>query len=80
MHAYIDISDFSSMTIVQALRKQLDGFRLPGEAQKVDRIMEKFASRYVECCGLGEFTSADTVYILSYSIIMLATDLHLLTF
>jgi hypothetical protein len=24
----------------------LEGFRLPGEAQKVDRLMEKFASRY----------------------------------
>lgn len=76
MYSYVDLFDFSGMTIVQALRKQLDNFRLPGEAQKVDRIMEKFASRYFECCNVNEFTSADTLYTLSYSIIMLATDLH----
>lgn len=31
------------------------GFRLPGEAQKIDRLMEKFAARYIVCnpgrCG-----------------------------
>jgi hypothetical protein len=25
------------------------GFRLPGEAQKIDRLMEKFAARYISC-------------------------------
>jgi hypothetical protein len=24
----------------------LEGFRLPGESQKIDRLMEKFAERY----------------------------------
>ncbi|ESN92223.1 hypothetical protein HELRODRAFT_157983 [Helobdella robusta] len=52
-------------------------FRLPGEAQKIDRLMEKFASRYCECNpSLGIFSSADTAYVLAYSIIMLTTDLH----
>jgi brefeldin A-inhibited guanine nucleotide-exchange protein len=77
MYAYIDVFDFVGMNIVKALRKLLDKFRLPGEAQKIDRLMEKFASRYCECNpGLNIFASADTAYILSYSIIMLATDLH----
>ncbi|KAI6202677.1 hypothetical protein M3Y99_01865100 [Aphelenchoides fujianensis] len=77
MYAYMDALDFSEMNLVTALRKSLDNFRLPGEAQKVDRIMEKFASRYCECNPrLDLFASADTVYVLSYSIIMLATDLH----
>lgn len=77
MYAYIDIFDFSDMNIVQALRRLLDGFRLPGEAQKIDRLVEKFASRYLQCnSGSNIFRSADVVYILSYSMIMLATDLH----
>jgi brefeldin A-inhibited guanine nucleotide-exchange protein len=38
--------DFSSVTIDQAIRTFLAGFRLPGEAQKIDRMMEKFAERY----------------------------------
>lgn len=49
MYAYVDAFDFAGSTIVQALRTILDKFRLPGEAQKIDRIMEKFASRYCEC-------------------------------
>jgi brefeldin A-inhibited guanine nucleotide-exchange protein len=39
--------------------------------------MEKFASRYFETNPKHEhFASADTAYVLAYSIIMLTTDLH----
>lgn len=47
MYAYVDAFDFASVNIVQALRTLLNKFRLPGEAQKIDRIMEKFASRLI---------------------------------
>lgn len=77
MCAYVDQMDFSNKDFVSALRFFLEGFRLPGEAQKIDRLMEKFASRYCECNpNLGLFASADTAYVLAYSIIMLTTDLH----
>lgn len=76
MSAYIDQMDFSGKEIVAALRHFLEGFRLPGEAQKIDRLMEKFASRYFENNPGGVFASADTAYVLAYSIIMLTTDLH----
>ena len=49
MYAYVDLLDLKGFDIVPALRKFLEGFRLPGEAQKIDRLMEKFASRYCEC-------------------------------
>lgn len=49
MYSYIDLFDFTGMTIVKSLRELLEKFRLPGEAQKIDRLMEKFASRYCEC-------------------------------
>lgn len=45
MYTYIDQMNFVNMDFVAALRHFLDGFRLPGEAQKIDRLMEKFASR-----------------------------------
>lgn len=48
MYAYVDCMDFSGKDFVSALRVFLEGFRLPGEAQKIDRLMEKFASRYCE--------------------------------
>ena len=39
--------------------------------------MEKFASRYCACNpSLKLFASADTAYVLAFSIIMLTTDLH----
>ncbi|XP_072306874.1 brefeldin A-inhibited guanine nucleotide-exchange protein 1 isoform X2 [Eucyclogobius newberryi] len=77
MYAYVDQMDFQGKDFVSALRIFLEGFRLPGEAQKIDRLMEKFAARYLECNqGQTLFASADTAYVLAYSIIMLTTDLH----
>ena len=58
-----------------AIRVYLDSFRLPGEAQKINRIMESFGARYhLQCPDL--FKNPDVVYILAYSTIMLNTDQH----
>jgi hypothetical protein len=46
MHAYVDQLDFTGMHFDEAIRHFLQGFRLPGEAQKIDRMMEKFAERF----------------------------------
>lgn len=45
MHAFVDALSFKDMKFDKAIRMFLNGFRLPGEAQKIDRIMEKFAER-----------------------------------
>ncbi|KAM1836189.1 hypothetical protein ACFX14_018147 [Malus domestica] len=75
MHAYVDSMKFSGMKFDTAIRELLKGFRLPGEAQKIDRIMEKFAERY--CAdNPGLFKNADTAYILAYAVILLNTDAH----
>ncbi|XP_072016825.1 brefeldin A-inhibited guanine nucleotide-exchange protein 1-like [Amphiura filiformis] len=77
MYAYVDQIDFRGKDFVSALRLFLEGFRLPGEAQKIDRMMEKFASHF--CSTNPEqsiFATADAAYVLAYSVIMLATDLH----
>eukprot|EP00252_Welwitschia_mirabilis_P000957 TRINITY_DN10944_c0_g1_i1.p1 TRINITY_DN10944_c0_g1~~TRINITY_DN10944_c0_g1_i1.p1 ORF type:complete len:1770 (+),score=306.81 TRINITY_DN10944_c0_g1_i1:196-5505(+) len=75
MHAYVDSFNFEGMQFDEALRTFLQGFRLPGEAQKIDRITEKFAERYCKCNPTA-FSSADTAYVLAYSVIMLNTDAH----
>ncbi|KAK4205019.1 hypothetical protein QBC40DRAFT_215712 [Triangularia verruculosa] len=75
MHAFVDLMDFRKKAFVEALREFLQSFRLPGEAQKIDRFMLKFANRYVTD-NPGEFANADTAYVLAYSVIMLNTDLH----
>lgn len=75
MHAYADSFDFEGMEFDQAIRSFLQGFRLPGEAQKIDRIMEKFSEHYCKC-NPKAFSSADTAYVLAYSVILLNTDAH----
>jgi cytohesin len=75
LRAFVNLHEFSDTILVQALRQFLWSFRLPGEAQKIDRMMECFAQRYCEL-NPGVFTTTDTCYVLSFSIIMLNTSLH----
>ena len=75
MHAFVDSMDFTKRRFVDALRQFLQSFRLPGEAQKIDRFMLKFAERYITG-NPNAFANADTAYVLSYSVIMLNTDQH----
>ena len=56
------------------------GFRLPGEAQRIDRIISTFSQCYWED-NAGDlqkcpFQDQDTVFLVSFAIIMLNTDLH----
>uniref|UniRef100_A0A093URP6 Protein transport protein SEC7 n=1 Tax=Talaromyces marneffei PM1 TaxID=1077442 RepID=A0A093URP6_TALMA len=75
MHAFVDTMDFTKRRFVDALRQFLQSFRLPGEAQKIDRFMLKFAERYL-AGNPNSFANADTAYVLAYSVIMLNTDQH----
>lgn len=75
MHYFVDIMDFKNKGFLDALRSFLQHFRLPGESQVIDRFMLKFAEKYVND-NPKAFANADTVYVLSYSVIMLNTDQH----
>ena len=46
--AYSGLFDFHGKMLDAALRKFLERFRLPGEAQKIDRLMESFANHFYE--------------------------------
>lgn len=48
LERFVDLHDLSNMPIVMALRQFLWSFRLPGESQKIDRMMEAFAKRYCD--------------------------------
>ncbi|KAF1322909.1 Protein kinase, partial [Globisporangium splendens] len=76
--AYIAMFDFrETPTLDEALRLFLARFRLPGEAQKIDRMMEAFSKQYYLQTGANSpLADADAAYVLSFSIIMLNTDLH----
>ncbi|WWC88824.1 uncharacterized protein L201_003737 [Kwoniella dendrophila CBS 6074] len=76
MHAFVDMLDFSKTNFTDALRMYLQSFRLPGEAQKIDRFMLKFAERYIHGNPDTFFANADAAYIHAFAIIMLNTDAH----
>ncbi len=63
------------MSFEAAIRQFLESFKLPGEAQKIIRILEAW-SRQFYAQEPGIFSSADAVYILAISVIMLNTDKH----
>lgn len=70
--------DLSGMQVDVALRKFQTYFRMPGEAQKIERIIEVFSHRYCHCNRdvVARLRNLDTVFILAFAIIMLNTDLH----
>jgi brefeldin A-resistance guanine nucleotide exchange factor 1 len=79
LKAYVDTFEFKEKNshFDKALRLFLGHFRLPGEAQCIDRLMEAFANKLFDNLGPGKpFASADAAFILSFSTIMLNTDLH----
>ncbi len=75
---FADEMDFSKMAVDVALRKFQGYFRMPGEAQKIERLMEVFSQRYCDCNPdiVGKLRSSDTIFVLAFAIIMLNTDLH----
>ena len=75
---YVNTFDFAgNLSIDKAMRVFLGHFKLPGEAQCIDRLMEAFAVRLFDILGPGRpFKSKDAAFVLSFSTIILNTDLH----
>lgn len=85
---FMHLFEFDGLRVDEALRLMLKAFRLPGESQQIERIVELFAEAYVECQSDQSSYSVhepdeepvapdrDSVFVLSYSIILLNTDLH----
>lgn len=70
--AFISLFDFRAKTVVEALRICLEGFRLPVEAQQIDRIVQSFSLHYFDH-NSRDFANADVVHILTFALIMLNT-------
>ncbi|KAK8533899.1 hypothetical protein V6N13_028417 [Hibiscus sabdariffa] len=75
LHEFVKTFDFSDMNLDSALRVFLGTFRLPGESQKIQRVLEAFAERYYEQSP-HILCNKDAALVLSYSLIMLNTDQH----
>ena len=69
MHSFVDLLDFKNTSFVDALRMFLQTFRLPGEAQKIDRFMLKFAERYIDGNPGTYFVNAGGVVLVIFEIL-----------
>lgn len=78
LDCFSDELDLCGMAVDVGLRKFQSHFRMPGEAQKIERLMEVFSTRYCRCNQdvVARLRSPDTVFVLAFAIIMLNTDLH----
>ena len=70
--------NFAGLRIDKSLRSLLQKVRVPGEAQKIERIMEIFGKRYGQCnpSFVSKLKAADSIVTLAFAIILLNTDLH----
>ena len=67
--------DMKNKPIDEALREFQKMFLMPGEAQKIDKIMQTFAAEYFKA-NTDIVENEDAAYILSFAIMMLHTSLH----
>lgn len=67
--------EFKGDSFVAGLRKFLSKFMLPGEAQKISRVMEVFAAEFLKQ-NPGVFPHEDVGFVLAFALIMLNTDAH----
>lgn len=74
---YVSMFEFQKLRIDEALRIFLESFVLPGEAQIIERFMDNFAKVYfAQNNGICPILDEESACILSFSIIMLNTDLN----
>jgi hypothetical protein len=76
---YVGTFDLHGLDVLSCLRIFLGAFRLPGEAQQIDRILIAFSEHchlHSKDSSLGIVDNADVTYLLLFSIIMLNTDRH----
>jgi len=75
--AFIEHLDFTGMLFDQSLRLFLcdSGFRLPGEAQKIDRLLEAFCRAYCRD-NPAVFRHSSSAFVVAFALVMLNTDLH----
>lgn len=77
LEAFVKMFDFNNTTLDEGLRALLSSFRLPGEAQIIERIVETYANHWLHCEGGDEVVKdADAAFILSFAIILLNSDQH----
>ncbi|KAK2098899.1 G-box binding factor [Saguinus oedipus] len=75
LESFVSTFSFQGLRLDEALRLYLEAFRLPGEAPVIQRLLEAFTERWMNCNG-SPFANSDACFSLAYAVIMLNTDQH----
>lgn len=71
---YMRLFDWTDKSILASMRGLCDKLYMKGESQQLDRVLDAFSDRWVECNPQHGFKSVGVVYTLAYSILLLNTD------
>ncbi|XP_036385264.1 PH and SEC7 domain-containing protein 4 [Megalops cyprinoides] len=72
---YLKFFDFTGQSLDQALRSFLKEVVLIGETQERERVLQRFAHRFLQC-NPDSFSSSGPVITLTCAVMLLNTDLH----
>jgi len=78
LSVFMEEFNFSGQRIDKALRQLLDYVKVPGEAQKIEKIMEVFGKRFNKCNSsfASKLKCQESIVTLAFAIMLLNTDLH----
>ena len=75
--AYMELFDWTNLSILAAMRALCASLILKGETQQVDRILDAVSRRWCQCNSNHAFKATDVVHTICYSILLLNTDIYL---
>ncbi|ORC93637.1 uncharacterized protein TM35_000015140 [Trypanosoma theileri] len=81
LKGFLDEFDYRNKSVLSCIRETAYRMCMPGEAQKIDRVMEAFAKKWNtdnrdSDKSINPFSTEHAPFILAFSLIMLNTDQH----
>lgn len=78
LSCFMELFNFNNQRLDKSLRQLLQRVRVPGEAQKIEKIMEVFSKRYSKCntSFVNKLKSPESLVALAFAVMLLNTDLH----
>jgi len=75
--AYMELYDWTGYNILAAFRELCGRLVVKAESQQLDRVIDAFSERWCSCNPSHGFKDRDVVHTITYSVLMLNTDLHI---
>lgn len=73
---YMELYDWSGYNILSAFRELCGRLVVKAESQQLDRVIDAFSERWCACNLNHGFKDRDVVHTITFSVLMLNTDLH----